>query len=160
REGNAVTITWAADERRKCDHGCGQWEHDHRDIVILATASIDDSRDRARCSEAVLRAARTAPGRYEIKIAEALPPNAFATVELESGSVASITTTVVGDVVHVLTCGGDGRPVDTDFRIVVASPSGCPKDADDHEWSDCAFCHPGREPETCQECGKTTYALE
>lgn len=29
REGGMVTITWVRDERQKCDHGCGKWEHEH-----------------------------------------------------------------------------------------------------------------------------------
>ena len=33
----------------------------------------------------------------------------------------------------------------------------CPKDADDHEFSDCAFCHPGDPATTCVACGKTYY---
>lgn len=70
RKGGPVTITWTADEREKCDHGCGQWRHDH----------------------------------------------------------------------------------DRDNESAV-----CPKDAADHEFSDCAYCHPGREPKTCAACGKTYY---
>jgi hypothetical protein len=70
REGGLVTITWVADERQKCDHGCGQWRHDHD-----------------RNSETVK----------------------------------------------------------------------CPKDADDHEFSDCTFCHPGKEAKTCEECDKPYY---
>ena len=70
REGGPVTITWTADERVRCDHGCGQWKHDHD-----------------RDNEAVQ----------------------------------------------------------------------CPKDADDHEFSDCAFCHPGMDAQTCAACGKMYY---
>jgi hypothetical protein len=70
RKGGTVTITWVADERRRCDHGCGQWTHRH-------------DRDDA-----------------------------------------------------------------------------CPKYADDHEWSDCAYCHPGQESKTCKDCGKAIYAEE
>ena len=73
RAGGTVTVTWVADERKKCNHGCGQWEHDHD-----------------RHSETVK----------------------------------------------------------------------CPKDADDHEWSDCAFCHPDETPKTCAECDKTVYLEE
>jgi len=70
REGGAVTITWAVDERKKCDHGCGRWRHDHhRDDESIA----------------------------------------------------------------------------------------CPKDADDHEFSDCAYCHPGEEAKTCAACSKPYY---
>lgn len=68
RGGGTVTITWVADERRRCDHGCGQWEHDHK-----------------------------------------------------------------------------GKPIS------------CPRDADDHEWSDCPFCHPGKTAKTCEACGKPYY---
>jgi hypothetical protein len=68
RDGGQVTITWVADERRRCDHGCGQWERDHEDETIR-----------------------------------------------------------------------------------------CPKDADDHESSDCALCHPGEPALTCEACGKTHY---
>lgn len=71
REGGKVTITWVADERERCDHGCGQWDHFHRDEDIS-----------------------------------------------------------------------------------------CPKDADDHEWSDCAYCHPGETPKTCDRCGKPHYREE
>ena len=67
REGGMVTITWVTDERKKCDHGCGQWQHNH--------------------------------GREET----------------------------------------------------------CPKYADDHEFSDCAYCHPNKESAECAECGKTYY---
>jgi hypothetical protein len=31
RNGRTVTITWAIDERVRCNHGCGQWEHAHHD---------------------------------------------------------------------------------------------------------------------------------
>lgn len=68
RKGGAVTITWVADERKKCDHGCNQWEHAH-----------------------------------------------------DSETIA------------------------------------CPKDADDHEFSDCAYCHPNKEGTTCAACAKTYY---
>jgi hypothetical protein len=68
RKGGAVTITWIADERERCDHGCGQWDHDHRDESVR-----------------------------------------------------------------------------------------CPRDADDHEWSDCACCHPGEPTQTCAACGKPYY---
>ena len=68
QKGGLVTITWVADERKKCDHGCGQWEHAHRDESIS-----------------------------------------------------------------------------------------CPRDADDHEYSDCAYCHPNEEGKTCAECDKTYY---
>ena len=68
REGGTVTITWVTDERKRCDHGCGQWKHDHD-------------------------------------------------------------------------------------RETVA----CPRDADDHEFSDCAFCHPGMDAQTCGACGGTYF---
>jgi len=71
RRGGAVVITWVADERQRCDHGCGRWEHEHE---------------------------------------------------------------------H----GGSER-------------TSCPKYAYDHEYSDCAHCHPGKEPKTCAACGKTYY---
>lgn len=76
RSDHPVTITWAVDERKRCDHGCGQWDHAHGD-------------------------------RYDEDNAK-----------------------------H------------------------CPKDADDHEYSDCAFCHPGDPPQTCGHCGKTHYYEE
>jgi hypothetical protein len=69
REG-PVTITWTADERRRCDHGCGQWEHDHRSEIQ------------------------------------------------------------------------------------------CPKDADNHEYSDCAHCHQGEKPQICAACGAPYYYEE
>jgi hypothetical protein len=68
REGGPVTITWTADERRRCDHGCGQWRHAHDSEIVK-----------------------------------------------------------------------------------------CPNDADDHEYSDCAFCHPDKPAMTCETCGKTYY---
>jgi hypothetical protein len=71
RPGGTVTITWSADEREKCDHGCGQWRHDHRDKDIQ-----------------------------------------------------------------------------------------CPADAADHEFSDCAHCHPGVPALTCASCSKTYYYEE
>ncbi len=75
REGHPVTITWTVDERVRCDHGCGQWDHAHG-------------------------------SRYD--------ENAIQ----------------------------------------------CPRDADDHEYSDCAFCHPGDPPLTCGFCGKTHFYEE
>lgn len=68
RRGHPVTITWAVDEREKCNHGCGQWKHTHRDEAIE-----------------------------------------------------------------------------------------CPKDADGHNISTCAFCHPDREPHPCPDCGTMIY---
>jgi hypothetical protein len=75
RSGHMVTITWVVDERKRCNHGCGQWDHAH------------------------------------------------------------------------------GRPHD-------ASVIQCPKNADDHERSDCTYCHPGEPPLTCGACGKTHYYTE
>ena len=75
REGGAVTITWVTDERKRCDHGCGQWRHAHK-------SRYDD---------------------------DAIP---------------------------------------------------CPSDADDHEFSDCAFCNPDQPPQTCEHCAKITYYKE
>ena len=71
REGGTVTVTWVVDERKKCDHGCGQWDQSHDDENVT-----------------------------------------------------------------------------------------CPKDADDHEFSDCAFCHVGDPAQTCGACGKTHYYEE
>jgi hypothetical protein len=68
RAGGPVTITWAADERERCDHGCGQWKDDHGSETVQ-----------------------------------------------------------------------------------------CPKDADDHEYSECAFCHDGDPAKTCAACGKAYY---
>jgi hypothetical protein len=68
RQGQPVVITWVVDERRRCDHGCGQWKHAHDDESVK-----------------------------------------------------------------------------------------CPKDADDHSFSTCAFCHPGREPHPCEACGALLY---
>lgn len=75
REGGKVTITWVTDERRRCDHGCGQWEHKHG-------SKHDD---------------------------DAIP---------------------------------------------------CPRDAEDHEFADCALCLPDHPPMTCSHCGKITYYEE
>ena len=75
REGGPVTITWTADERKRCDHGCGQWDHAHG-------SRHDD---------------------------DAIP---------------------------------------------------CPRDADDHEYSDCTFCHPDEPPQTCEHCTKITFYKE
>jgi hypothetical protein len=66
RAGALVTITWIADERVRCDHGCGQWRHDHQN-------------------------------------------------------------------------------------------GPCPRNEDDHAFSDCAYCHPGEDPHACPACGKTYY---
>jgi hypothetical protein len=155
-----VTITWTVDERERCDHGCGQWDHDHEDYAVVATAHIDGSHGGAHSQNGLRASARRALGHYEIQIAGILPPNSLATAKVESGSIASITTAVIEDTVHVLTCGSDGRPVDTDFRIEIARPLACPKRADDHEYSDCAYCHPGDPPLTCGHCGKTHYYEE
>jgi hypothetical protein len=67
RDSGTVTIAWVTDERARCDHGCGQWDHDHRDEIS------------------------------------------------------------------------------------------CPKHADDHEFSDCAHCHPDTPALTCTGCGKTYF---
>ena len=71
RHGGPVTITWTVDERTRCDHGCGQWRHNH--------------------------------GREDIT---------------------------------------------------------CPKDADDHEFSECAFCHPNKKAQICGLCQTTHYYEE
>lgn len=71
REGGMVTITWVTDERERCDHGCGQWRHDHHDENVV-----------------------------------------------------------------------------------------CPRDTADHEFSDCAYCHPGIESKRCLACGKMYYYEE
>lgn len=42
RKGGAVTITWVADERKKCDHGCAQWEHAHDSETIACPKDADD----------------------------------------------------------------------------------------------------------------------
>lgn len=75
RKGGAVTITWVADERERCGHGCGQWDHAH------------GSRH-------------------------------------DEGAIP------------------------------------CPRDADDHEFSDCAFCLPDHPPLTCKFCDKVHYYAE
>lgn len=75
RKGGTVTITWVADERKRCDHGCGQWDHEH------------------------------------------LSP-------YDEGAIP------------------------------------CPRDAEGHEFSDCAFCNPDRPPQTCGYCDKTHYYEE
>jgi hypothetical protein len=166
RDGGPVTITWVADERERCDHGCGQWDHDHKRVIVLVTAHIDGShggaREIYRAQSGPWFSARIMDGRYEIKIAEVLPPDVLVTVALEqySGPARSITAVVVDSVVHVLTCGADGRTMDADFRVEIARPSGCPRDADDHEFSDCAYCHPGEEAQPCATCGKPYYYEE
>lgn len=73
RHGHMVTITWAVDERKRCDHGCGRWDHAH-------SSKYDD----------------------------------------------------------------DGAP-------------SCPRDADDHAFSDCTYCNPDEEGKACEACGKTYY---
>jgi hypothetical protein len=160
RRGSPVTITWAVDERTRCDHGCGQWEHDHRDIVVLATASIDGSHGGARSQKGLRASARIAPGHYEVRIAGVLPPDALVAAQTEFRSVVSIMSTIVGDVVHVQTIGQEGAAVDADFRIEVARPLACPRDAEEHEYSDCAYCHPGEDPLACVACGKTYYDVD
>ena len=42
RKGGAVTITWAVDERRRCDHGCGRWEHAHHEEGVICPKDADD----------------------------------------------------------------------------------------------------------------------
>lgn len=37
-----VTITWATDERKRCDHGCGQWRHDHRAEAVVCPLDATD----------------------------------------------------------------------------------------------------------------------
>jgi hypothetical protein len=75
RRGHTVTITWAIDERERCSHGCGQWEHAHK--------------------------------------------------------------------------------AEDDYGAIL-----CSRDADDHEFSDCAFCNPEVPAQTCGYCGKTHYYEE
>lgn len=51
RTGGPVTITWTADERRKCDHGCGHWEHDHhREHVHAQCPLYRDDHDWDTCT--------------------------------------------------------------------------------------------------------------
>jgi hypothetical protein len=73
---NVVVITWTKDERARCDHGCGQWNHDHE--------LYNNDGETPRCS----------------------------------------------------------------------------KYAAEHEYSDCAYCHPEDPPLTCGHCGKTHYYEE
>lgn len=49
RRGGTVTITWTVDERRRCDHGCGQWEHAHLDPAMNCPKDSEDH-DYARCA--------------------------------------------------------------------------------------------------------------
>ena len=42
RRGGTVTITWVADERERCDHGCGQWRHMHRDESVACPKDAAD----------------------------------------------------------------------------------------------------------------------
>jgi hypothetical protein len=42
RHGHMVTITWVVDERSRCDHGCGQWDHAHDDDSIQCRRDADD----------------------------------------------------------------------------------------------------------------------
>lgn len=42
REGGPVVITWVADERRRCDHGCGQWQDSHHDDNVACPKDADN----------------------------------------------------------------------------------------------------------------------
>ena len=42
REGGLVTITWVYDERKQCDHGCGQWRHAHDSDTVQCPQDADD----------------------------------------------------------------------------------------------------------------------
>jgi hypothetical protein len=156
---NIVVVTWTKDERTRCDHGCGQWDHDHQDFVIIAHAIIDGSHGGASAQNGLRSSAKTGPGHYELKIAGILPPDAFPTVSAVSSPV-SINSTVIDGVIHVQVIGAAGTAVDADFRVEVAKRFPCPKYADDHEFSDCAFCHPDAPPLICGYCGKTHYYEE
>lgn len=61
---NVVVITWTKDERKRCDHGCGQWDHAHQDFVIIAHAIIDGSHGGARTQNGLSSSAKTGPGHY------------------------------------------------------------------------------------------------
>jgi len=156
RRGSTVTITWAVDERRRCDHGCGQWDHAHADHIVRATARINGSHGGALSQKGLLSSRLRAPGHYEIKLVGILP-GAFATVEVESGCGALTAAAMRGDIVHVQVCTPDGKAGDADFRVEVVAPLVCPRNADDHEYSDCAWCYPGKVPQTCGHCGKIYY---
>lgn len=155
---NIVVVTWTKDERTRCDHGCGQWDHDHQDFVIIAHAIIDGSHGGASAQNGLRSSAKTGPGHYELKIAGILPPGAFATVSAVSSPV-SINSAVIDGVIHVQVIGAAGTAVDADFRVEVAKRFPCPKNADDHEFSACVFCCPDLPPTTCEACGKTIYAV-
>jgi hypothetical protein len=49
RKGGTVTITWTFDERRRCDHGCGQWEHAHHEQAAICPKDSEDH-DYASCA--------------------------------------------------------------------------------------------------------------
>lgn len=49
RKGGTVTITWAVDERERCDHGCGQWDHAHDDGETVSCPKYADAHEWSDC---------------------------------------------------------------------------------------------------------------
>lgn len=50
RPGGPVTVTWTADERRPCSHGCGQWEHVPSELHLDAGCALHrDDHDWDTC---------------------------------------------------------------------------------------------------------------
>ena len=50
RKGGPVTITWTADERRRCDHGCGRWDHEHRGGLDEGCPRYADAHEFSDCA--------------------------------------------------------------------------------------------------------------
>src|SRR5437870_2610142 len=115
-----VTVTWAVDERQRCDHGCGQWDHDHADIIRIATARINGSHGNAQTQNGLRYSERSARGYYKVQIAGVLPPDALVEVFACSPATSS-TSTVTSDGIYVRTCDGDEQPVDADFDIEITT---------------------------------------
>jgi hypothetical protein len=49
RPGGPVVVTWVADERERCDHGCGQWRTSHNDPNVPCPKDAADHVD-AHCA--------------------------------------------------------------------------------------------------------------
>lgn len=50
RDGGPVTVTWVADERVKCDHGCGHWESEHHEEHVgAACPKYQDDHEWSDC---------------------------------------------------------------------------------------------------------------
>lgn len=50
RDDKPVVITWYPDERRRCDHACGQWRHNHDDDNVDACPKNAEGHDFSTCA--------------------------------------------------------------------------------------------------------------